>query len=64
MKNKLSSFLEKYPKIRKALGIFLVIVGIISILTPFTPLGILFFVGLEFLGMREALLERLKNWFK
>lgn len=52
------------PKIRKSIGVFLVVVGFIGIVTPFTPWGILFFVGLEVLGIRFLFLDKIKNWFK
>ena len=51
----------KNPLIRKALGLFLVIFGFIGIVTPFTPWGILFFVGLELLGVHFLWLEKIKD---
>jgi uncharacterized protein YqgC (DUF456 family) len=38
--------------IKKALGIIFVILGLIALITPFTPGAWLIFVGLEFLGIR------------
>lgn len=54
----------KNPLIRKALGLFLVIFGFIGIVTPFTPWGILFFVGLEILGIRFLWLEKIKMYIR
>jgi len=51
-------------KIRKAIGIFLVIFGFVGIVTPFTPWGFLFFVGLELLGIRFLWIERSKRWLE
>ncbi|MEK7227285.1 MAG: hypothetical protein AAB641_00090 [Patescibacteria group bacterium] len=50
--------------LKKILGIIFVLVGALSILTPFTPVGFLFFVGLEFLGLRFLLWDKVKSWFK
>lgn len=50
-------------KSKRALGYLLVFLGILSILTPFTPFGILFLVGLELLGVRKTYYERAKAWF-
>ncbi len=52
------------PKIRKISGVFLVIIGFVGLVTPFTPWGVLFFVGLEILGLRLLLLDKIKNLFK
>jgi hypothetical protein len=41
-----------------------IIIGIISILTPFTPVGFMFFVGLELLGVREVFGDKIKKWAK
>jgi len=44
----------------KVAGVFLLIVGFVALVTPFTPGAIiLLLLGLEFLGMRDAVLE----WF-
>ena len=52
------------PKIRKVAGITLIVIGILSIITPFTPLGFLFVLGLEILGIRALLWDKIKAWFK
>jgi small-conductance mechanosensitive channel len=51
-------------KFKKIIGIFFVIFGFIGIITPFTPWGILFFVGLELLGFRFLFLDKIKNYLK
>lgn len=48
-------------RFKKPLGIFFLIIGIISVLTPFTPLGFLVLVGLELLGLRERAMEKLNK---
>ena len=49
--------LNEKPKLKKVLGIIFVLVGFVGIITPFTPWGILFFVGLEFLGIRFLFID-------
>ena len=56
-------FFEDKPTFKKVLGIILVIVGLFGIVTPFTPWGILFFVGLEFLGIRFLFMDKIKAYF-
>jgi uncharacterized protein YqgC (DUF456 family) len=56
--------LNEKPKLKKVLGIIFVLVGFVGIITPFTPWGILFFVGLEFLGIRFLFIDKIKNYFK
>ncbi|MDO8590219.1 MAG: hypothetical protein Q7R69_03015 [bacterium] len=52
------------PKVRKVTGVVLVIIGLLSVITPFTPVGFLLLVGLELLGLRVLLWDKLKGWFK
>jgi len=51
-------------KIRKFVGWFFVVFGFVGIITPFTPWGFLFFVGLEILGIRFLWIERSKRWLE
>ncbi len=53
----------RYGKYRRPLGYLLVFLGFISIITPFTPFGILLLVGLELLGVRDTLYNKVKLWF-
>ncbi|MDP2641816.1 MAG: hypothetical protein Q8P21_00785 [bacterium] len=64
MKEKFKKFWSTNPKIKKATGAILVIVGLISIITPFTPVGFLLIFGLEMLGVRLLLWDKIKSWFK
>ena len=61
--DKIKKFLDLNPKTRKVVGVILIIIGTLSIVTPFTPVGFLLVVGLELLGFRYLLWERLKKWF-
>jgi hypothetical protein len=49
---------------KKALGIFLIIVGLAALLTPLTPGSGLIIVGLELIGIRLVFMEKLKRRFK
>ncbi len=51
---KFMTWVKAQPRVRAVTGWTLVIVGFIGLVTPFTPWGFLFFVGLELLGLRLA----------
>ena len=51
------------PRLRKIAGWLCVIVGFLALVTPLTPGGLLFFVGLELLGLRFIGTEKLKYFF-
>lgn len=53
-------FIDKNPKIKKIIGVVLVMMGLIALVTPFTPGSWLIFLGLEFLGFRFLLWEKIK----
>jgi len=44
------------------LGILLIILGLLALITPFTPGSWLAFVGLELLGVRIAFWEKIKEY--
>ncbi|MFZ2484652.1 MAG: hypothetical protein WAX80_01730 [Minisyncoccia bacterium] len=52
------------PKLRKVAGVTLIIIGLLSIITPFTPVGFLLVIGLEILGLRALYWDKLKERFK
>ncbi|MBI2052659.1 MAG: hypothetical protein HYT34_00210 [Candidatus Ryanbacteria bacterium] len=56
--------LFKNPKVKKILGLILILIGLLAFFTPFTPGSWLVFIGLEFLGVRLAFWDKIKNWFK
>jgi len=47
---------------RKAVGVFLILVGLFALFTPFSPGSWLVLVGLEFLGLRILLRDKLLSW--
>ncbi|MDZ4205758.1 MAG: hypothetical protein U1C12_00870 [Patescibacteria group bacterium] len=64
IKESLKKIWTENPKIKKTIGVIFVIIGFLSIITPFTPLGFLFLIGLEVLGIRMLVWDKLKNWFR
>jgi len=61
MKEHLKKVFSENPKTKKTVGAILVIIGFIGLITPFTPWGILFFVGLEMVGVRFLLWDKIKS---
>ncbi len=51
------------PRLKKAVAWFLVIFGFFALITPLTPGGLLFFVGLELLGLRFVFTDKIKQFF-
>lgn len=52
---------QRSPLVKKIAGIICIILGVIALVTPITPGSWLIFVGLELLGFRLALWEKIKN---
>lgn len=48
---------------KKVAGVFLILIGILALITPFTPGAWLAFIGLELLGIRLLAWDRAKDWF-
>lgn len=49
----LKKHMASHPKTRKVIGISFICIGIIALLTPFTPGAWLALIGLEMLGIRN-----------
>ncbi len=62
MVNRFKIYSHSRPRLRKTVGWGLVIFGFVMLVTPLTPGGSLFFVGLEILGLRIIGIERIKNF--
>ena len=62
----LSKIIKEYiinnPKIKKVLGVILIIVGLVALVTPLTPGSWLLIIGLELLGIRILFFNPLKFW--
>ncbi|MCX5645540.1 MAG: hypothetical protein NTZ17_12830 [Phycisphaerae bacterium] len=48
--------------IKTFIGVVLIVLGLVALLTPFTPGSWLALIGLEFLGLRVLLRDRLCLW--
>lgn len=57
------NYTENKPRIKKSIGWFFVLFGFFALVTPLTPGGILFFIGLELLGIRFIGIEKMKGFF-
>jgi len=49
---------------KKVLGVLLIIIGILALVTPFTPGSWLIFIGLELLGIRFLVWDKFKSYFR
>ena len=60
MYQKAKKYTLNSPRLKKVMGIFLLFIGFIALITPFTPgATILLFVGFELLGLRFILLDKI-----
>lgn len=64
MKEHFKKIWTENPKVRKIVGVVFVVIGLLSVITPLTPVGFLLILGLEILGIRVLFWDKLKNWFK
>lgn len=48
--------------IKRAVGIFLVIFGIIALILPLVPFAWVAFIGLELLGVRVLFWNKVRSW--
>jgi hypothetical protein len=48
--------------VKKGVGVALVLLGFLALVTPLTPGSWLIPIGLEFLGLRILLEDRLRGW--
>lgn len=58
------TYLHDKPKIKKIIGVILIIIGLVALVTPLTPGSWLALIGLELLGWRILLYDKLKFWKK
>ncbi len=64
MYERFNTYTTLRPRLRKIVGWFLVVFGFFALVTPLTPGGLLFFVGLEILGLRIIFTERVRRFFR
>ncbi len=63
MKEKIKFFLAANPNLKKVVGVILVVIGLLALVTPFTPGSWLIFVGLELLGVELIFWDKIKKGF-
>ena len=49
------------PRFKRTIGIVLIGLGVLALLTPFTPGAWLALIGLEFLGAHSVILDKLRK---
>jgi uncharacterized protein YqgC (DUF456 family) len=59
MYQKAKQFTLARPRVKKSLGIFLVVVGIVALIAPILPGAPIIFIGLELLGFRLLFLDKI-----
>jgi len=50
--------------VKKIIGVLLIVIGLLVLVTPFTPGSWLIFVGMELFGFRMLFLDKIKSWFQ
>ncbi|MEK7208761.1 MAG: hypothetical protein AAB677_00695 [Patescibacteria group bacterium] len=60
----LEEHLRERLKIKKIVGVILIIVGLFAFFTPFTPGSWLAVIGFELLGLRILFFDKFKFWRK
>ena len=58
----LKEYIHNNPKIKKVVGVILILVGLTALVTPLTPGAWLALIGLELLGVRILFSDKLKFW--
>lgn len=61
MFEKIKQYTLLRPRLKKTIGIVLVVFGLFALIAPLVPGAILALVGLELLGIRLAFFERFRN---
>lgn len=57
-----SDFYSVNNLLKKVLGVLAIIIGLLALVTPFTPGSWLIFVGAEMLGIRLLFLDKVRNY--
>ena len=50
--------------VKKIIGILLIVIGLLALVTPFTPGSWLIFIGLDLFGFKMLFWDKIKLWFK
>lgn len=60
----IKEYIHANPKIKKGIGVILILIGLVVLITPLTPGSWLAIIGLELLGMRILFFDKFKFWKK
>lgn len=60
----IKEYVHGRSKIKKVIGVILIIVGLVALFTPLTPGSWLAIIGLELLGARILFFDKFKFWKK
>ena len=60
----IKEYIHNRPKIKKVVGVILILVGLAAFFTPLTPGSWLAIIGLELLGVRILFFDKFKFWKK
>jgi len=55
-------YIHNRPRIKKTVGVILILIGLAAFFTPFTPGSWLAIIGIELLGVRILFFDKLKFW--
>lgn len=58
----IKEYVHDRSKIKKVIGVILILVGLAALFTPLTPGSWLAIIGLELLGIRILFFDKLKFW--
>lgn len=59
----IKEYIHDRPKIKKVVGVILILFGLAALITPLTPGSWLAIIGLELLGVRILLFDPLRRRF-
>ena len=60
----IKEYIHNRPRIKKAVGVILILIGLAIFFTPFTPGSWLAIIGIELLGVRILFFDKFKFWKK
>ena len=60
----IKEYINDRPRVKKTIGVVLILVGLAALITPFTPGSWIAIIGLELLGARILFFDKLKFWGK
>ena len=60
----IKEYIQNKPRIRKVIGVILILVGLVALFTPLTPGSWIAIIGLELLGVHILFFDKLKFWKK